>query len=68
VNRGEQPGDLTERPELEGRVVELGLPLPEHSMELDEHGEPERDRNRVRLELPGQFRPCQDRDFRLPAG
>ena len=67
MHRGEQPGHLPQRAQLEDRVVQRGLPLEQDAAQLEDHAEPERQRHRHRPHLAGDRRVGVDDDLGLAA-
>jgi hypothetical protein len=67
MHRGEQPGHLSQRPELEDGVVERGLPLQQDAAELEHDAEAERQRHGHGPHLAGHRGVGVDDDLGLAA-
>ena len=68
MDRGEQPGNLAQGPELEHRIVERGLALEEDAAELDHDAEAQRQRHRDGAHFLRHQRVGVDDHLGLPAG
>jgi hypothetical protein len=67
VHRREQPRDLAQRAELEGGIVEGGLTLEQDAAQLEDDGEPVRQRQRHLSKPRRDRRLSRDDDFGLAA-